>query len=371
MIISFVMGLGGLRYLLIFHIPAVCAGTVLLVWRKEFYDFLSSPTREKVQRILVSYEARRAAVIISGGIMAAAGYIVLDKWLRHRYIFQKFGDLTYKNLGENGESILNDLGKAIMGIPEIMGFKYNVPLMSTQGFINMFILLLVLVTFICLSNRIRKVFIGVDRLDTLGGRDYTSDFILLMSAFSFLANLFIFVFVGNYTSRYWIVVLIWLIPLLAVYISGVNRPSNLLRLGTLIVIVYALINGTGVLNDAIKHNNSANRYAVNQYLMDKNIDVGYSTFWNANVTTEMTNGKIKILPINSESDLTIYRWLTPRDFYYDDRQKYESAFILLSRQEAEQIYDTPVYRQAKIGYIDDSYVVYIFNREYLESVILY
>lgn len=63
----------------------------------------------------------------------------------------------------------------------------------------------------------------------------------------------------------------------------------------------------------------------------------------------MTNGKIKILPINSESDLTIYRWLTSRDFYYDDRQKYESAFILLTRQEAEQIYDTPVYRQAKIG----------------------
>lgn len=219
----FAMGLGGLRYLLTLHIPTACAGTVHFVWRKEFYDFLSSHTREKVKRILVSYEARRAAVIISGCIMAAAGYIVWDKLLRRRYSFQKFDGLSYKNLGENGESILNDLGKAIMGIPETMGF--NVLLMSTQGFINMFILLLVLVTFIYLSNRIRKVFIGVDRLDTLGGRDYTSDFILLMSVFSFLATLFIF-FVGNYTSGY--------------------------------------------------------RYAVNQYLMDQNIEVAHSAFWNTN-----------------------------------------------------------------------------------------
>ena len=165
--------------------------------------------------------------------------------------------------------------------------------------------------------------------------------------------------------------LIWLIPLLAVFMNGVERASNLFRLCILSIIVYALVNGTVVLNDAIKHNNSKNRYAVNRYLIDQNINVGYSTFWNANVTTEMTNGEIKILPINSESDLVIYKWLTPRDFYYDDRQIDELSFILLSRQEAEQVQDIPLYQNGQIGYMDSSFVVYTFKRDYLESQISY
>ena len=110
---------------------------------------------------------------------------------------------------------------------------------------------------------------------------------------------------------------------------------------------------------------------MNQYLISQDMNVGYSTFWNANVTTEMTNGQIKMLPINSERDLTIYKWLTPRDFYYDDRQMSKGAFILLSREEAERVHDTPLYNQGLIGYMDDSFVVFVFNREYLESQIVY
>lgn len=85
----------------------------------------------------------------------------------------------------------------------------------------------------------------------------------------------------------------------------------------------------------------------------------------------MTNGEIKILPINSESDLVIYKWLTPRDFYYDDRQIDELSFILLSRQEAEQVQDIPLYQNGQIGYMDSSFVVYTFKRDYLESQISY
>ena len=371
LLISFLMGLGGLRYLLILHIPAVCAGLSLLIKKREFYDFMIYPTRENIERLLGLNETHYAAVNISGGVMAGVGYIVMEKLLRKRFIFQSFNDLSYLNFGEKGESIFGTFGKVIMGIPEIMGFKYDVRLMSVQGLLNVFILLLVLVILICVSVQIKRVFVGKDSLDSPERNNYTSDFILLQFLFSFLLNLFIFVFDGNYTSRYWILVLIWLIPLLAVFMNGVERASNLFRLCILSIIVYALVNGTVVLNDAIKHNNSTNRYAVNRYLIDQNINVGYSTFWNANVTTEMTNGEIKILPINSESDLVIYKWLTPRDFYYDDRQIDELSFILLSRQEAEQVQDIPLYQNGQIGYMDSSFVVYTFKRDYLESQISY
>ncbi|MCD7992100.1 MAG: hypothetical protein LUK37_10130 [Clostridia bacterium] len=371
LIISFLMGLGGLRYLLILHIPAACAGLSLLIKEKESYDFLSYPTKGNIEKILGLNEAHHVAVIISGGVMAGVGYIVMEKLLRKRFIFQSFYDLSYLNFGEKGESVFGIFGKVIMGIPEIMGFKYDVRLMSAQGLLNVLILFLVLVILICVSVQVKRVFFNKDRLGSSKRNNYTSDFILLQFLFSFLANLFIFVFAGNYTSRYWILVLIWLIPLLAGFMNGIERASNLFRLYIISIIVYALVNGAVVLNDAIKHNNSENRNAVNQYLMDQNINVGYSTFWNANVTTEMTNGEIKILPINSESDLVIYKWLTPRDFYYDDRQIDELSFILLSRQEAEQVQDIPLYQNGQIGYMDSSFVVYVFKRNYLESQIIY
>ena len=79
LLISFLMGLGGLRYLLILHIPAVCAGLSLLIKKREFYDFMIYPTRENIERLLGLNETHYAAVNISGGVMAGVGYIVMEK----------------------------------------------------------------------------------------------------------------------------------------------------------------------------------------------------------------------------------------------------------------------------------------------------
>ena len=105
------MGLGGLRYLLILHIPAVCAGLSLLIKKREFYDFMIYPTRENIERLLGLNETHYAAVNISGGVMAGVGYIVMEKLLRKRFIFQSFNDLSYLNFGEKGESIFGTLEK--------------------------------------------------------------------------------------------------------------------------------------------------------------------------------------------------------------------------------------------------------------------
>lgn len=375
-IISFFMGLGGLRYLLIMHIPMLLAGSILLAKEKSFWDLFNMPVKGHVKRLLATDEAYRLAVVAGGCIAAGSGYVILDKLLSVKFIFQKFDNLRYCNLGEKGDSITDIFGRVIMGIPEILGFRYNVPLISAKGILNVFALFFVLIIVICLWVLIRKaltghVNLGVQREDDIYRDKYAFDFMVLLFLCSFLANIYVFVFTGNYTSRYWIPVLIWLIPILVSYINQIKNPTNMLRICTMGILCYIFINGMSILNDALKNDGSANRYGVNQYLISQDMNVGYSTFWNANVTTEMTNGQIKMLPINSERDLTIYKWLTPRDFYYDDRQMSKGAFILLSREEAERVHDTPLYNQGLIGYMDDSFVVFVFNREYLESQIVY
>lgn len=375
-IISFLMGLGGLRYLLIMHIPMLLAGSILLIREKSFRELFNTPAKENAKRLLATGEAYRLAVVTGGCAAAGSGYLILEKLLSTKFCFQKFDNLRYSNLGETGDSIADIFGRVIMGIPEILGFRYNVPLISAKGILNVFALLFVLIIVICLWVLIRRVLAGHanlsgQRKDNMYGDVYAFDFMILLLLCSFLANIYVFVFAGNYTSRYWIPVLIWLIPILASYINQIKNPTNMLRICTIGILCYIFINGMSILSDALKNDGSANRYGVNQYLISQDMNVGYSTFWNANVTTEMTNGQIKMLPINSESDLAIYKWLTPRDYYYDDRQMSKATFILLSREEAERVHDTPLYSQGLIGYMDDSFVVFVFNRDYLESQIVY
>ena len=101
-----------------------------------------------------------------------------------------------------------------------------------------------------------------------------------------------------------------------------------------------------------------------QYLLDNRLDYGFATFWNANVTTELTNGKIELAGLepdglNPDTNLrfNIQRWLNPVKFHNPLYHQGES-FLLLTRAEWElaKAAERP-FSQLQPDYEDDGFII--------------
>lgn len=49
------------------------------------------------------------------------------------------------------------------------------------------------------------------------------------------------------------------------------------------------------------------------YLKNNDLNFGYATFWNANVTTELTDGEINLAPIYSAKSMKSFEYLMKKN----------------------------------------------------------
>jgi hypothetical protein len=115
-----------------------------------------------------------------------------------------------------------------------------------------------------------------------------------------------------------------------------------------------------------------------QYLLDNQLDYGFATFWNANVTTELTNGKIELAGLNPHklvdtNQFSIHNWASPMK--HSDPAFYQGeSFLLLTRAEWELAQETEKpFARLKPDYEDNGFIVIrypsarIIHREVLDN----
>jgi len=98
-----------------------------------------------------------------------------------------------------------------------------------------------------------------------------------------------------------------------------------------------------------------------RFLKDNNYTYGYSTFWNSNVVTELTDGEIRMSSIQVFGDgtrTTNYEWLTLRS--YDDIDV-EKTFMLVEESEQPRYPNTPMYSSGQLVYRDQYFHIYHFD----------
>jgi hypothetical protein len=115
-------------------------------------------------------------------------------------------------------------------------------------------------------------------------------------------------------------------------------------------------------------------------LLDNQLDYGFATFANANITTELTNGKIELAGLepyglNPDMDhpFRIQGWLNPVKFYNPSYHQGES-FLLLTRDEWELAQKTErPFARLQPDYEDNNFIVIkypsaqIIHREVLDN----
>lgn len=237
-----------------------------------------------------------------------------------------------------------------------------------MAFISSMLMLVAFVYMFC-----RAVAFAIKPLE----KNYARKFIPLF----FISSLFITAFSLLFTrfgtgecSLYFIPCLALIFPMIGLLLDKgkqVNRKTLLARITAIIVMVALISNGAvtakfllerqerrGIKYDGLAFKNISItdelKNAV-EFAKDNGFDIGFATFWNANVVTEMTNGRIKMVPFTKREPLKLYEWLTFKEYGETNYYVGKNVFLLLSLNERAALA-----RSSNIEplYEDEHYAIY-------------
>jgi hypothetical protein len=344
--LSLLMGTEGVRALLDFHLPLFI--TALLLYRYIF-------EKEKNQCIFLSFFAL---------LFSAAGYMINSKILHRFFNFHNYSpgfDIWA------GGTFFSKLSGTLNTILDFFGFSDGLVL-SANGILSAFgFIMPVLLFTICFVNLSKQqgstIVFKYAKLDV----DKLQYFMILYFTVNTLFHIVVYQFLNlQLVSRYFFVFLLFSIPVCMIWLINYKKNLKPVIFSAIIIILSIGLYGNGYENfrKALNLNVNASRGAYINYLLENDLNYGFASFWNANVTTELSNGKIEVaglVPPFYNEDRILYRfqWLSPAKFdnpYYHNGK----AFLLLSAQEHIEQQDKGRLNNIIPSFQDENYVILIY-----------
>lgn len=338
-LLSVLTGLCGVRMLIVYHLPTVLAAGAL--WWSEKSD-------KKRWLPLVR-------LVLGDLLSAGIGFLLYSKVLAARYPsaqymgWYKFSGFSFDRLEEMINTLIAHLG-----------FQTG-NLYSTDIIANACCAALILLTIYSLYTILTRkdIFNEIDRF----------------LAASYLSGLAVLTVVTSFTSlafsgRYLVPVTAFTFPVIFLCFGkrgGAHQWENTAMLALCLGCV--LLPGAGWHAEQIRRSTSSERLVVQQTLVEQGYTEGFATFWNGNVITELSDGKIEVWTIDAPNSLEeLYPWLQKRT--HSTEKPKGKVFLLLSGEELEQCPIGENVPQEDVIYSSDSYIAYGFD-SYEELAALY
>lgn len=264
-------------------------------------------------------------------------------------------ELMIKNIGLTLEGIIYIFG----GIPTAMSsIKTPFALYEAIRFISGLLLIFLII-------RSFKISLNSDQKSL----QFASVFILT----SLLFILFIYITTTvpdmNFpleSSRYLIpfFLLAFLLFVATAFNNGFQGHTKTISIAIMVIFIisapYSMLSGQ---RQVYMQKLDTNQQKLIDFLINKKLEYGYSTFWNAGKLTVLSNDKIKIRQINIQNGLPQpMRWLSS-DRWYATKAWKGKTFILLTEEESKKINLSLLYK-LKINPIEtlkfDRWIIYIF-----------
>jgi hypothetical protein len=340
-VLSIIHGTGGVRALMDIQIP-------LLLTCLFIYHFAYRFNRVKIKHTVnLAFNLALISLLLCG-----FGYFL--NFIFHFFFkFHSFHGLSTADL--NG-GFFKKLGDILLNFIVFTGYTANSKIFSPDGIFSLLAVLLsifIIVLPIKIISKYIKKNINNDALFS------PKIFMLLFFIVSAIYHIFLFFFFDQeITTRYFIPFLIFYIPLIAILFDRI-RDFFSYRNASLLVMLTAMIlfgNSATKFQQIIRTDINSIRHGYINYLMRHNLHFGFATFWNSNVTTELTNGTVEIMGLSSDPQPVKYDWLRP--VKYDDPLYYTGeTFLLLSREEWSELKNTGKFTGKQPVYEDDHFII--------------
>lgn len=319
-VLSLVMGASSIRYLLCAAIPSAAAGIWMAVFSRG-----EKPDRD---------EKRLLAASLGSAALSAAGYVLGQRLLGAVYTFSGARYNGSRLIGLTNVNLFDLLDQAFDGLIKLMGFLEGRIMLSVSGLLSVGALgLLVLSALLCMRTAKAQE----------SERCAAARYGLLALVFSAAVTLFTFVFVeGLYLNRYWLPVMTLGAPVMAMCLSREKRCAlRMLSLAAFVCVVLGL-SAAQIRSSMDKPEIDAGDWHNAQTVRESGLTMGYATFWNANVVTELTDGEVEVVGmtlIRNAQDQAypeMSAWLETKENTQENRPD-EPVFLLLSANEAQEL----------------------------------
>ena len=319
-VFAFGAGLGGVRSVEYTYLPLfMCA---ILMW------FMKKSEADIALATLV-------ALVASG-----EGYIVNNTVLAKSYDYHSYTNVSFIRLS------FEKLEWALDAVLASFGYIIGEYFVSFGGICNALAVVMTVLFFAAFILVWRK------RKEL----SQTEGFIYLFAAITFLLNTIVMTLGQNdeYADRYISIGMVPAIMLMGlIYKLYIERMERAKAIGAMMIAVFLILGARGYLN-LIHYSGNGNRQGYIQFLEENGYDYGYATFWNANITTEMTDGRIDMTSLDPNAeDLRVFRWLTDKRLI---GEPHDRAFLVLENDEAG------MYKGSEPVYSDESFSVFDIDK---------
>lgn len=352
-VISLLAGMGGLRQLLILYIPLCITALILLI-----FDQRENLLLPKINTKTDSFKLSVLSFVTT--LFAGIGYIINSKILTKFIKFHDFEKIHYTKFS------FSKLESFINGIIESFGYKSNGLVFSKSGLLlNLMaaILIIVVITSLIYIYRNRK---KVDKKHIAITVFYLAAVLTMFAIVMFTDN--------KYYDRYLLPVTIFFVPVVGVFLSNLNIKFYKIFI-VIFIVVFATMSSWYYLlytkknnekcreffskKDAIVSTKSENLIEIKNLLIENNCYNGYSSYWSANVLTELSDGKIEAWCFEKYGITTdLLKWLQLTK--HSKEAPTGKVFLILNEDEIENVEFAESDNLNSI-YRDKNRVVYIFN----------
>lgn len=327
--LAFVAGLNGPRQIALFYLPYILSSLFLCS-----YDYYKNTKKG----ILGCFKRSGMLNEIISVVFSLIGYEINIHILSKKYSFLLWNNLSISFSFSRIKTVL-------LGVLKIFGY-------DSTYFSKIVAIVFVLATFVSILYSIIKI------------NKVSENYIKLSMFYIFGVIVFVGIYVFtnmSYSETYFTPIFVFSLPLLFFFVKE-NRNKK--RIMMLTVAAFVFINCLFGLYQKFNENKTEEFQKMAKVLNDNNYKVGYSTFWNGNIITELSNGNIEMVNMAIESDSIsnvyniqqIRRWLQPtsQECYFP----LGKVFILLTNYEKSICNWQNYLKENKIIYSSDEYTIY-------------
>lgn len=341
--VSVLVGMGGLRQLMVFFLPFTFAVLFMLYMYREELNKLWNDGKK------INKWVNLAVVTCWIDICAAAGYLINSKLLSQWFSFMKYGHVKYSSFS------MDSVIKVLNGLLNSLGFHADEMVFSFGTVYNLLCALFVVFLGYCIWNSIRH-----GKKQEIESQLVVVYFIIAVAVFFMLyamTNM-------DYTDRYNLPIIAFAFPIMVKGLAHVKfKPiyKNMMFVFFCFTISicslvsykrYEQIDKTKELRE------------ITSVIKKMGLEEGYATFWNANVITELSSGRISVRDWGTAPDDLVdvnqtHQWLHLVE--YDNTVPEGRLFCLFTKDQNEKFTLAKILGTNNIFYQTQSYVVYGFT----------
>ena len=297
-ILSFLLGLNGVKMILFLFAP-LTATAVLVLWKKP---------KKNVRYALLSL----------GFSFASAIGLLITHFRFEDYHFYKYADTTFIGTSWSADIKISEFFDKIIDLVALLGYQGGAKVFSLYGFGTIvFLLVVFFIVFECMKPVIKNhknnaekyvmyVLISIIAIDTM--------------AFTLLSV--------EYNSSYWI-------PCFALLICfGIMQLKENKKSVILIIACCAFMSFVTLKrNIELPLRGRRGLQEVATWLANNGYKTGYAQFWDADASTEFTSGKLEIWAVSDINNLDNLSWGQAYDHF---SIRPEKPFVIVKKSELAQ-----------------------------------